>query len=233
MIVTVCGGKGGVGKSTVSLNLAAALDGVVVDADLGMADLPTDGGPTLHDVLAGRIDPLTAVRTDWAVGVLPAGRSLAGARSVEPAELTPVLETLSDTYEYVIVDAPAGFAADAALPIVAADCCVLVTTPEPATLADAVRTRSLARELGTDLGAVVLNRAAQTRDSVTKTLGGPQVAVPTHQDIHEAQQSGVPVSYTDADPEPVQRFESVADRLRTVARDRRTGTPTTGGAENS
>lgn len=233
MIVTVCGGKGGVGKSTVSLNLATALDAVLVDADLGMADLPTDGGPTLHDVLAGRIDPLEAVRTDWAVGVLPAGRSLAGARSVEPTALTSVLETLSTTYEYVIVDAPAGFEADAALPIVAADCCVLVTTPDPATLADAVRTRSLARELGTDLGAVVLNRAAHTRDAVTNTLGGPQFAVPDHPDIHEAQQSGLPVSYTDADPEPVTRFETVATTLRTVARDRRTGTPSTGAAENS
>ncbi len=222
MIVTVCGGKGGVGKSTLSLNLGATLDAVVVDADLGMADLPTDGGPTLHDVLSGRVDPLEAVRTEWAVGVLPAGRSLAGARSVEPAELLSVLEALAEVYEYVIVDAPAGFDADAALPIVAADCCVLVTTPDPATLADAVRTRSLARELGTDLGAVVLNRADRTRKSITKTLGGPQFAVPAHPDIHAAQQSGLPVSLVDADPAARTPFEALASQLRTLARDRRT-----------
>ncbi|MDZ7850000.1 MAG: chromosome partitioning protein ParA [Halodesulfurarchaeum sp.] len=222
MIVTVCGGKGGVGKSTLSLNLGAALDAVVVDADFGMADLPTDGGPTLHDVLAGRADPLEAVRTEWAVGVLPAGRSLAGARSVEPTELVGVLETLAATYEYVIVDAPAGFDADAALPIVAADCCVLVTTPDPATLADAVRTRSLARELGTDLGAVVLNRAAAVRESVTETLGGPQFAVPDRADIHAAQQSGLPVALTDAPPAARTPFEAVASHVRTLNRDRRT-----------
>ena len=222
MIVTVCGGKGGVGKTTLSLNLGAALDAVVVDADVGMADLPTDGGPTLHDVLAGRADPLEAVRTDWPVGILPAGRSLAGARSVEPAALVEVLETLAATYEYVIVDAPAGFDADAALSIVAADCCVLVTTPDPATLADAVRTRSLARELGADLGAVVLNRATETRDSVTETLGGPQFAVPERADIHAAQQSGLPVSLTDADTEARTAFDAVASQVRTLARDQRT-----------
>jgi septum site-determining protein MinD len=222
VIVTVCGGKGGVGKSTLSLNLGAALDAVVVDADLGMADLPTDGGQTLHDVLAGRAEPLEAVRTDWAVGILPAGRSLAGARSVDPADLVGVLETLAETYEYVLVDAPAGFEADAALPIVAADCCLLVTTPDPATLADAVRTRSLARELGTDLGAVVLNRAAETRDSVTETLGGPQFAVPERADIHAAQQSGLPVAMTDADPAARRAFDAVASQVRTLARDRRT-----------
>lgn len=221
MIVTVCGGKGGVGKSTVALNLAGALDGVLVDADLGMADLPTDGGPTLFDVLAGRLDPDEAVRSEWAVGVLPAGRSLAGARSVDPGALEGVLSTLAETYRTVVVDAPAGFSADAALSIVAADCCVLVTTPEPATLADAVRTRSLARELGTDLAAVVLNRADVTRDAVTETLGGPQFAVPEHDAVHEAQESGLPVAYTDAPLEPVQRFEAVADHLERVAADRR------------
>ncbi|MFB6086391.1 MAG: chromosome partitioning protein ParA [Halodesulfurarchaeum sp.] len=222
MILTVCGGKGGVGKSTLSLNLGAALDAVVVDADFGMADLPTDGGPTLHDVLAGRVDPLEAVRTEWAVGVLPAGRSLAGARSVRPAELVSVLETLADTYEYVVVDAPAGFDADAALPIVAADCCVLVTTPDPATLADAMRTRSLARELGTDLGAVVLNRATAPRDSITETLGGPQFAIPERADIHAAQRSGLPVSLTDALPAAREPFDTVASHVRTLARDRGT-----------
>ena len=46
------------------------------------------------------------------------------------------------------VDAPAGFDADVALSILAADVCVLVTSPEPAALADSVRTRSLAGELG-------------------------------------------------------------------------------------
>ena len=221
MIATVCGGKGGVGKSTVALNVAAHLDGVLVDADLGMADQPADGGPTLHDVLAGRIEPLEAVRADWAVGTVPAGRSLAGARAAEPGELAGVLETLDETYEFVVVDAPAGFEADAAVPIAAADCAVLVTNPDPATLADAVRTRSLARELGTPVGAVVLNRADHTRESVTETLGGPQFAVPAHSDVHEAQRSGLPVAFTDAAADPQKRFESIAAQLRRVASESR------------
>lgn len=223
MIVTVCGGKGGVGKSTVALNLAAELDGVVVDADIGMADLPTDGGPTLHDVLAGRIDPLEAVRTDWAVGVLPSGRSLAGARAASLDRLETVLSTLSSTYEYVIVDAPAGFDADAALPIVAADAVVLVTTPDPATLADAVRTRSLARELETGVGAVVLNRATDARPSITDVLGGPQFVIDDHPSIHAAQRDGLPVRYGEGEQSVVDQFARVAAHLRRLARDTRIG----------
>ena len=60
-VLVVTSGKGGVGKSTTAFNLGVALgvDGhsaVVVDADLGMANLGAMVGletdPTLHDVLA-------------------------------------------------------------------------------------------------------------------------------------------------------------------------------------
>lgn len=223
MIVTVCGGKGGVGKSTVALNVAARLDGVLVDADVGMADLPTDAGPTLHDVLAGRVDPHDAVRTDWAVAVLPSGRSLSGARAVAIERLDETLADLAHRYEYVVVDAPAGFGADVAVPIAAADAALLVTTPEPAPLADAVRTRSLARELDTGLGAVVLNRADRPRPTVTDVLGGPQFAIEANPAIHEAQKRGLPVELAGVDHSVVAQFERVAAHFRTLARDRRLG----------
>ncbi|MFW5973812.1 MAG: P-loop NTPase, partial [Natrialbaceae archaeon] len=73
MILAVTAGKGGVGKSTVAYNLGAELDAVVVDADLGMADLPGSRGPDLHDVLAGRASPLEAVREAGPVPILPCG----------------------------------------------------------------------------------------------------------------------------------------------------------------
>lgn len=223
MIVTVCGGKGGVGKSTVALNLAAELDAVLVDADVGMADLPTDRGPTLHEVLSGDADPLEAVRDDWAVGVLPAGRSLAGARSIDLRRFEAVLRTLAGRYRWVVVDSPAGFDADAAMATVAADACVLVTTPDPATIADALRTRTLARELETGIATVVLNRSDEIRARVTDVLGGPQVPIPESEPLHAAQRQGLPLSLSGEDAAVASAFERVAGHLRRIERDRRIG----------
>jgi septum site-determining protein MinD len=129
VICAVAGGKGGVGKTTVALNLGYELDAVVVDADLGMADVPAGRGPDLHDVLAGRAAPVEAVREGGPVDVLPCGRSLVGARTAEVTALVAAVNRVERAYGDVVVDCPAGMAADVGIPLFAAGRCVLVTVP--------------------------------------------------------------------------------------------------------
>ncbi|MFB6153475.1 MAG: MinD/ParA family protein [Halodesulfurarchaeum sp.] len=221
MIIAVCGGKGGVGKSTVALNLGATLDGVVVDADVGMADLPTDGGPTLHDVLAGRIEARAAVREDWAVAILPSGRSLAGARAADRARFPPTLQVLDEAFGWVVIDVPAGFDADAALPIASADAAVIVTLAEPTALADAVRTRSMARETGTGIGAVAVNRTRDPVEAVEDTLGGPLFTVRESSTLSRAQRQGLPVAFLDATAPVSRDLTRLARELTRLRRDTR------------
>lgn len=186
MILTVTGGKGGVGKSTVAYNLGAALGAVVVDADLGMADLPSSRGPDLHDVLAGRADPVEAVRptrraaSGPTVRLLPCGRSLAGARAADVTRLADVLQRVGREFGDIVVDCPAGMRADAGVPLAVADCAVLVVSPQPFALADAVRTRALARELDTPLAGAVVNRVVETPPTaaIAETLGAPVTTIP-------------------------------------------------------
>jgi septum site-determining protein MinD len=215
MILAVAGGKGGVGKSTVALNLAAALGAVVVDADLTMADLPTARGPDLHDVLAGRATPVEAVREGGAVDILPCGRTLPGARAADPAALCDALSTVASHYGTVVVDSPAGLSADAGLPLFAADACVPVTTRDRAALADGLRTRELAREYGAGVLRVVLNRAG--RDPPTRELadayGAPTVAVPESERVAAAQRAGRPVASVAPDSEAASRFEALAEAV--------------------
>lgn len=200
MILAVTGGKGGVGKSTVAYNLGAALDAVVVDADLGMADLPTGHGPDLHDVLAGRADPLEAVR-EGPVRLLPCGRSLAGARAADVTELAEVTEQVDRAFGDVVLDCPAGMRADAGVPLAVADAAVLVASPQPFALADAVRTRALARELDAPLVGVVVNRVVDDPpvDAIAETLGAPVTTLSADPRVGESVAAQRPV--VDAAPE--------------------------------
>jgi septum site-determining protein MinD len=214
VILAVAGGKGGVGKSTVAYNLAAALDAVVVDGDLGMADLPTDRGPTLHDVLAGRADAAEALRTG-PVTVLPCGRSLAGARAADVSKLGEVLTPVEREYGTVVIDCPAGLRADVGVPLAVADSAVIVAAPEPFALADALRTRELARELDAPLAAVTLNRVVDDppTPTVRSTLGAPVESVPADPRVGRSVGAEEPVVDTAAGSEPAAAFASLAERV--------------------
>jgi len=179
VILSVTGGKGGVGKTTMAYNVAAALDAVVVDADLGMADLPGRHGPDLHDVLAGRAS-ITETLRSGPVDIVPCGRTLTGARACDLTVLDGALRRLEREHETVVVDCPAGRRADAGVPLAVADACLIVVSPQAFALADAIRTRELARELDAGLVAGVINRTVEQppTGTIADTLGGPVEVVP-------------------------------------------------------
>ncbi len=204
MIVAVCGGKGGVGKTTVALNLGVTQSTVVVDADLGMADLPAVDGPDLHDVLADRAPLEAALHRRGQLTVVPGGRSLAALRAIDPARLVSVLDTLAETHDRVVVDCPAGLAADVGLALHAADRSVLVTTPDRVAVPDAIRTRALVRVLDAGVQRVVLNRtgADPPTDAVRAALGIPVECLPADDRIAAATAAGQPVTARYPDSEP-------------------------------
>lgn len=216
MIAAVCGGKGGVGKSTVALNLGAVLDAVVVDADLTMADLPTARGPDLHDVLAGRAAPVEAVREGGAVDILPCGRTLSGARGTDPSRLVSALEPVEAEYGTVIVDSPGGLAADAGLPLVAASACVPVTAPTRPATVDSLRTRALAREFGAGVARVALNRDDDPPSSIERAFGAPAVAIPDSERVATAMARGRPVVETAPRSTAAERFHDLACGVRSA-----------------
>jgi septum site-determining protein MinD len=214
VIVAVAGGKGGVGKTTVAYNLAAARAGVVIDADLSMADLPEGSGPDLHDVLAGRATPRECLR-GGPVTVLPCGRSLAGARASDLRRLSGVLRSIDRDHRTVIVDCPAGRRADAGVPLAAADRCVLVVSPRAFALPDAIRTREMARQFGTGLSAVAINRVVEPppKARIADALGAPAEAIPADPRVARSVIEERPIVTAAPESEPAEAITSLASRL--------------------
>jgi flagellar biosynthesis protein FlhG len=152
-ITAVTSGKGGVGKTFVSANLAAALAAqgqrvLVLDADLGLANLDVvlNLFPkiTLHDVFTGKYT------LEQAIVPAPGGFSvlLAGSGMVEYSRLTPeVREQLVDVvgqvrprFDRILLDTGAGISDVVLYTVSLADEVLVVTTPEPTALTDAYAT---------------------------------------------------------------------------------------------
>ncbi|MGB6099440.1 MAG: MinD/ParA family protein [Comamonas sp.] len=149
-IVAITSGKGGVGKTFVSANLAAALTRrglrvLVLDADLGLANLDVvlNLYPklTLHDVFMGKAQLEDVVQpTSGGFSVV-----LAGSGMVEYSRLTPgvrgelmhVIQTLTPNYDVMLLDTGAGISDVVLFSISLASEVLVVATPEPTSLTDA------------------------------------------------------------------------------------------------
>jgi flagellar biosynthesis protein FlhG len=153
MITAVTSGKGGVGKTFVAANLAAALARagqrvLVLDADLGLANLDVVLNlfpkVTLHDVFTGKV-PLQE-----AILPAPGGFSvlLAGSGMVEYSRMTPevrvqmqrVITEVTPRFDHVLLDTGAGISDVVLYTVSLADEVLVVATPEPTSLTDAYAT---------------------------------------------------------------------------------------------
>lgn len=177
-IIAVTSGKGGVGKTFVSANLAAALTRhglrvLVLDADLGLANLDVVLNlypkVTLHDVFTGKAALKDAVVT------APGGFHvlLAGSGMVEYSRLTAevrnqlihVIDTLAPNYDIVLLDTGAGISDVVLFSVSLANEVLVVATPEPTSLTDAYAAiKVLAMQQKRHNMRLVINQAARPGD---------------------------------------------------------------------
>ncbi len=188
-VLAVTSGKGGVGKTFISANLAAALAKrgqrvLVLDADLGLANLDVvlnlHPKVTLHDVFTGK------ATLDEAIVKAPGGFSvlLAGSGMVEYSRLTPevrdqfldVVRSLIPRYDVLLLDTGAGISDVVLFAVSLASEVLVVATPEPTSLTDAYAAiKVLAMQHKRQHVRVVINQTVRPGDGRAITTQLQQV----------------------------------------------------------
>jgi flagellar biosynthesis protein FlhG len=149
-VIAVTSGKGGVGKTSTSVNLGIALVAqgkrvVVIDADLGLANVEVLMGLNALNNLQSVIDGErklneVLVRGPGGLEIVPGSSGIATLADLGPQARQRVidgLEELMHEVDFIILDTMAGIGQNSVAFCAAADEVLLVTTPEPSAIVDA------------------------------------------------------------------------------------------------
>ncbi|MDF1809890.1 MAG: AAA family ATPase [Phycisphaerales bacterium] len=151
-VIAIASGKGGVGKTTTSVNLSIALAkhnrrAVLLDADLGLANADVLCGlmpkarleSAVGDGAAFSLEDL-AIDAPGGFRLIPGSVGIGRVGELDEAERSILLSRLDDLHEYndvIMIDTSAGLGPSVTAFIDAADACLMVVTPEPTSIADA------------------------------------------------------------------------------------------------
>ncbi|MFN3201737.1 MAG: MinD/ParA family protein [Bradymonadia bacterium] len=153
-ILSVTSGKGGVGKTSLTCNLATRLGQMgqkvlVVDADMGLANVDIVMGikpkATLEQLFSDEERRLEDILVDGPpnVTVLPAGSGVRDLVHLSEGQVLKFLEafdTLEETFDFTLIDTGAGIGSNVLYFNAAAQDVLVVATPEPTSMTDAYAT---------------------------------------------------------------------------------------------
>ncbi len=233
-IVTVFSAKGGVGKTTVSTNVAVALAAggsrsvCLVDLDLSFGDVaitlqifPTrtiaDAVPMGADLDFHGLESLLTPYRDG-VQALVAPISPDAKDSISAALVGKVLELLRGRFDYVVIDTPPAFDDQVLQAFDASDLILLITTPDIPALKNLKITLETLTLLNypREQSLLVLNRSQPkvgiTAEEVSTTLSMPIIGmVPSSADVPASINRGEPIVLSDPRHPCSRGFAALAD----------------------
>jgi len=170
-VIVVTSGKGGVGKTTVTANVATALAKLgkkvlTIDADIGLRNL---------DMILGLENRIVYDLVSVVEGVVPAEKALVKDKrglplyllpaaqtkdkdAVKPEQLVDIVESLEDKFDYIFIDSPAGIEGGFKTASAPAREALVVTNPEVSSVRDADRIIGLLENMGKSNVRLVVNR---------------------------------------------------------------------------
>jgi septum site-determining protein MinD len=236
-VITITSGKGGVGKTTITANLASALamlgkKVVAIDADIGLRNLDVVMGLEnrivydLVDVVEGRCRLRQAMIKDKRqpeLYLIPAAQTR-DKMSVSPSDMILVCDQLRQELDYIIVDSPAGIERGFRNAIAPADQVLVVTNPEVSAVRDADRIIGLIEAEEKGPGQLIVNRIKPDMVAKGEMLSIEDIldilavqligVIPEDESILIASNQGTPVAMNSLNGSSAsQAFRNVAQRL--------------------
>ena len=170
-VIVITSGKGGVGKTTVTANLGAALAALdkkilIIDMDIGLRNLDVVLGMEnrvvydIVDVLEGKCRLRQALIRDKRLGglnLLPASQ-VKEKSALNEKQMIELMDELKRLYDYVLLDSPAGIEQGFKNAAAGAEEAIIVTMPEVSAVRDADRVAGLLLSGGLPNPYLVINR---------------------------------------------------------------------------
>ena len=170
-VIVVTSGKGGVGKTTTCANVGTGLADLgkrvlLIDTDIGLRNLDVVMGLenrivyNLVDVAEGKCRAKQAMIRDKrhpSLYLLPSAQTR-DKTSVKPEQMVKIINQLKSSFDYIILDCPAGIEQGFKNAIAAADRALVVTTPEVSAIRDADRIIGLLEANSYDKIDLIINR---------------------------------------------------------------------------
>lgn len=235
-VITITSGKGGVGKTTMTANIASSLavDGeavVCIDADIGLRNLDVVLGLEnrivydLVDVIEGRCRLRQAMIRDKRLPelfLIPAAQTR-DKSAVSPSDMVRLCDELRGESDWILIDSPAGIERGFRNAIAPADLVIVVTNPEVSAVRDADRIIGLIEAEEKGPAQLVINRIKPdmvkrgdmlTVDDILELLAVELVGViPEDEKVILSTNRGVPISL-DGKSAAGQAFRNIALRIK-------------------
>lgn len=235
-VVTITSGKGGVGKTTATANLASALASlglkvVCIDADIGLRNLDLILGLEnrivydLVDAVEGRARLRQAMIKDKRFDnlyLIPAAQTR-DKTSVSPSDMIRLCNELRGDHDYVLIDSPAGIERGFKNAIAPSDQVLIVTNPEVSAVRDADRIIGMIEAEEKGPARLILNRLNMAMVKRGDMMSPADVVellaieligiVPEDEEVVVAGNRGAPVAL-DGRNRAGQAFRNIARRLQ-------------------